>query len=95
MPNTLDKLTDPALAPLCHGFFTRKGGASSGIFEGLNCGQGSSDQSEAVILNRERVAQTLGVAPQALIGVHQIHSADVITVTEPWVSAPKADALVT
>jgi polyphenol oxidase len=95
MATTLEILTYPELQPVTHGFFTRKGGASSGIFQGLNCGQGSSDQSEAVALNRERAARALGVPPNRLIGVHQIHSADVITVREPWTQAPKADAMVT
>ena len=58
---TLEILTSPALAPLRHGFFTRAGGASSGVFAGLNCGQGSSDQSEIVTINRTRVAQAMGV----------------------------------
>ena len=57
MPMTMEILTHDALEPLRHGFFTRKGGASSGIFAGLNCGHGSSDQTEAVAINRERVAE--------------------------------------
>ncbi len=92
---TLDIITSDALSPLRHGFFTRQGGASSGVFEGLNCGVGSSDQHEAVTINRTRVAEAMGVAPDALMGVHQIHSADVITVTEPGTDRQKADALVT
>lgn len=91
----LEILTHPALAPFRHGFFTRKGGASSGIFQGLNCGAGSSDQSEAVAINRARVAEALGVAAADLAGLHQVHSADVVTVTGPLASAPRADALVT
>ena len=55
----LEAITSDAL-PVRHGFFTRKGGASSGIFAGLNCGTGSSDQSEIVAINRARVAETLG-----------------------------------
>lgn len=92
---TLEILTHDALAPFTHGFFTRKGGASSGIFQGLNCGPGSSDQSEAVAINRERVAMALGVAPSALAGVRQVHSADVVTVTGPMAEQARADALVT
>lgn len=92
---TLEILTHDVLADVTHGFFTRKGGASSGIFHGLNCGQGSSDQSEAVAINRERVAGALGLGPGALIGVHQVHSPDVVTVTAPFATAPKADGLVT
>lgn len=92
---TLDIITAPGLAPLSHGFFTRRGGASSGVFAGLNCGYGSSDQHEAVTINRTRAADALGVAPEALLGVHQVHSAQAITVTEPGTSPVKADALVT
>lgn len=92
---TLDVLTHDLLSSVSHGFFTRKGGASSGIFQGLNCGTGSSDQSEAVAINRERVAHHMGVAVQALIGVHQVHSPDVITVDAPWEKGPRADAMVT
>jgi len=99
MPALLDPLTDDLLLPLTHGFFTRRGGASSGIFQGLNCGQGSSDQSEAVAVNRARVAHHMGVAPTDLIGVHQVHSADVVTLDAsaslPWAVAPRADAIVT
>ena len=92
---TLEILTSEHLAPLRHGFFTRRGGASSGIFRGLNCGTGSSDQRAAVELNRSRVAEAMAVAPEALVGVHQVHSADVVTVTAPLDSKPRADAMVT
>lgn len=92
---TLEILTHDALSPVTHGFFTRRGGASSGIFQGLNCGAGSSDQSEAVAINRSRVAAALGVAPEALVGVHQVHSPDVVTVTAPLPVPPRADGLVT
>lgn len=92
---TLEILTSDLLSPVHHGFFTRKGGASSGIFEGLNCGLGSSDQREAVQLNRARVAEAMGVAPENLIGVHQVHSADVATITQASKERPQADALVT
>lgn len=95
MATTLELLTHDALLPLAHGFFTRKGGASSGIFQGLNCGQGSSDQSEAVAVNRARVADRMGLSPAALVGVHQVHSADVVIVTEPFDKPPRADGLVT
>ena len=78
-----------------HGFFTRKGGASSGIFAGLNCGPGSTDLSEAVAINRARVAGAMAVTPDNLLTIHQVHSADVITVTAPFSDRPKADAMVT
>ena len=92
---TLEILTSDALSGLRHGFFTRRGGASSGVFSGLNCGTGSSDQSEIVSINRARAAEAMGVAPDHLIGVHQVHSANVITVDAPLPEKPRADALVT
>ena len=74
---TLEIITADALSPLRHGFFTRRGGASSGVFSGLNCGPGSSDQSEIVSINRTRVAEAMQVAPDHLVTVRQVHSADV------------------
>jgi YfiH family protein len=92
---TLEIITSDALSPIRHGFFTRRGGASSGVFAGLNCGMGSTDQHEAVTINRTRVADAMGIPLDGLTGVHQIHSADVVTITEPTIERPKADALVT
>ncbi|SNS17371.1 peptidoglycan editing factor PgeF [Antarctobacter heliothermus] len=92
---TLEIITSNSLAPFRHGFFTRKGGASSGIFAGLNCGTGSTDQSEIVAINRARVADAVEVVPDQLATVHQVHSADAITVDGPLPDPrPKADALV-
>ncbi len=89
-------LTDNALGKTRHGFFTRKGGKSSGVFEGLNCGTGSSDDAAIVADNRAVVAESFDVLPEYLLSLHQIHSPDVVSVTEPWKNErPKADALVT
>lgn len=92
---TLEILTADSLAKFRHGFFTRRGGASSGIFSGLNCGAGSSDQSEIVSINRARVAEAMQVEPDKMLGVHQVHSADVIAATGPLAERPRADGLVT
>ncbi len=88
-PITSDDLTVP------HGFFTRAGGASSGVFTGLNCGLGSSDQRETVLINRARVAEVLGVPPGHLISVHQTHSARAVAVDAPQSVKIEADAMVT
>lgn len=82
--------------PARHGFFTRQGGVSSGYYESLNCSFTSDDRS-LVQENRARVAHALGADPQKLLGLKQVHSAEVITVTTPWAegSGPEADALVT
>ncbi|GAA4220669.1 peptidoglycan editing factor PgeF [Sagittula sp. NFXS13] len=93
---TLEIITADSLSPFRHGFFTRRGGASSGVFSGLNCGPGSSDQSEIVQINRARVADAMEVDMPSLVTVHQVHSADAVTVDGPMSDPrPKADALVT
>ena len=92
-------LHHPALAVpgVRHGFFTRQGGVSGGIYASLNGGLGSSDDPASVRENRRRMAEGLGVKPERLISCYQVHSPEVVTVTEPWTreNAPKADAMVT
>lgn len=79
-----------------HGYFTRIGGVSEGIYQGLNIGTGSSDDQANVLENRRRVAEWMGVAPSHFLTAHQFHSPDVIVAREPFVGArPKADAIVT
>ena len=85
-----------------HGFFTRGGGVSEGIYEGLNCGSGSDDDPTKVQENRDRVAASLNVDKGHLLSLYQIHSADVMTVdSKPdldiWnsMNRPKADGFVT
>lgn len=90
----LDAITHRTLTPR-HGFFTRKGGASSGVFQGLNCGPGSSDLSEVVAINRARVADAMGVGPDALITVNQVHSDTALGVAAPPGDRPRADGLAT
>lgn len=80
-----------------HGFLTRKGGASEGIYASLNCGPGSQDAPDAVQENRRRAVERIGLAPCPLLTCYQVHSADVVRVQDVWDQgdAPKADALVT
>lgn len=91
----IKKITSSRLSPVVHGFFTRKGGVSEGIYEGLNCGTGSSDDSGAVTENKARVAQDLGLTSDALLGLHQVHSDKVLVADRTIQDRPKADALVT
>ena len=82
---------------IVHGFFGRRGGASEGVYSSLNCGYGSGDQIEIVRKNREFVASSLGAAPDKLLTVYQVHSADAVAVTSAWSreDAPHADGMVT
>lgn len=79
-----------------HGFFSRRGGVSTGIYEGLNVGRGSNDDPAVVQENRRRVADWFGQAPDALNTCYQIHSATAVTAEEPWRGRlPEGDAVVT
>ncbi|MGE5518188.1 MAG: peptidoglycan editing factor PgeF [Bacteroidota bacterium] len=79
-----------------HGFFTREGGVSHGIYTSLNCGPGSNDDAAAVAENRARAMAMLDLPPEALVTVHQAHTADVVVVDGPWTGErPVADAMVT
>lgn len=80
-----------------HGFFTRAGGVSDGVYATLNGGTGSADAPAKVSENRARMAAALGVVPERLLTAHQIHSPDVVVAEEPWTheGRPRADAIVT
>ncbi len=81
-----------------HGFFTRKGGVSEGIYGSLNCGHGSDDARAAVTENRRRVAVALGEREaEQVVTLYQVHSATALVVDRPLPreDLPKADALVT
>jgi len=109
MVETVEVIHAAALGAIPHGFLGRRGGVSSGVHAGLNVGWGADDEREAVAENRRRaVAAVLPGA--ALVTVHQVHSAEAVTVTAPWPddvhperllqaasrrARPQADALVT
>ncbi|WOJ91420.1 polyphenol oxidase family protein [Methylocapsa polymorpha] len=80
---------------LAHGFFTRDGGVSTGLYASLNGGVGSNDDPKSVAENRRRMAAHLGVAPTHLLVPYQIHSPDALVVTEPFAERPRCDALAT
>jgi YfiH family protein len=80
-----------------HGFFTRVGGVSEGVYQSLNGGVGSEDSPAKVAENRARMAKHLGVAPDRFLTCYQIHSPEVVVAETPWPSneRPRADAIVT
>ncbi len=95
---TLDPITAPQLTlpGLKHGFFTRTGGASAGIFSSLNLGRGSSDRAEDVSENRRRVAAHFGRPESALTIAYQVHSDRALRADQPWGDTrPEGDAVVT
>lgn len=80
-----------------HGFFTRAGGVSGGIYASLNCGFGSGDVPADIAENRRRAAGALALEPDRLVTCHQVHSPTVARVDAPWPHdrRPRADAMVT
>jgi polyphenol oxidase len=84
-----------SLPGIAHGFFTKAGGVSRGIYASLNCGLGSKDAPADVLQNRERVASHLDAGH--VITAYQVHSAEVVVVEVPWTreTMPRCDAIVT
>ena len=61
----IEPLTHAALDGTAHGFFTRQGGVSTGLYDSLNTGLGSDDARACVLENRDRVRQYLGATALA------------------------------
>ncbi len=97
--NTLSPLTAPTMpSGVAHGFFTRQGGISHGIYDSLNVGRGSQDDPTHIAENRARICQHLQA--HTLITGHQTHSTAVAIITTPQSKSsqsesPQADALIT
>ncbi len=92
----VDVTTSPLLGGTPHGFLGRDGGFSKGIYWGLNVGLGSEDDRDAILKNRQRAKHTI-LPESELVTLHQVHSADVVTVDRPFdiSDRPHADAMVT
>lgn len=94
----MSPITHPLLdkAGIKHGFFTREGGVSEGLYAGLNCGVGSKDDPAHVLENRRRVAQWFGSDSDDLCGCYQIHSSIAVVAQDGWRGErPEGDAVVT
>ncbi|MFC7737795.1 peptidoglycan editing factor PgeF [Roseomonas sp. GCM10028921] len=94
---TAEFLTAPALSGMPHGFFTRRGGVSTGRFASLNCSLSGQDDPEAVQENRVLAMQAMGVEPASLSGLFQVHGAEVVVAEAPIPHdhRPRADGIVT
>ncbi len=93
-------LTSASLAALPgvrHGFFTREGGVSAGLYASLNCGLGSGDDLDRVAENRTRALARLGLPGDRLATAYQVHSNRAALAEAPWPVSkrPRVDALVT
>ena len=82
MPAHLQSEALAGVSSVTHGFFTRRGGVSTGIYASLNCGFGSADEAQKVAENRARISRALQVEPERLMTVHQVHGTNVHIIKE-------------
>jgi len=85
------------LSTVNHGFFTREGGVSKGVFDSLNCGKVDQDDKKNIQKNRDIVKEAMELSNLPLLLVRQVHGAKVVVVDKPWKleDSPEADAMVT
>ncbi|MEU3377240.1 peptidoglycan editing factor PgeF [Streptomyces caelestis] len=79
-------------------FTDRWGGVSAAPYEELNLGGAVGDDPDAVRTNRELAAKSLGIVPDRVVWMNQVHGAEVAVVDGPWGSSsgiPSVDAIVT
>lgn len=95
-PPVLTSRNLSSLEGIRHGFFTRQGGVSQGVYASLNAGPGSKDDAAAVAENRRRAAEALGAGPESLVTCYQIHSVMARVTEKPWGdNRPEGDAVIT
>lgn len=98
MTDILTPITHSLLtnAGVRHGFFTRQGGVSTGLYQGLNTGVGSGDDPIAVRENRRRAAAWMGGTADDLAACYQIHSVVTRVAETGWKGdRPEGDAVAT
>lgn len=96
MSEAVEALRANALAGIAHGFLGRTGGVSTGATASLDMGRRGRPPTPELIENQRRALAVVAPGTE-LIGLYQVHSADAVTVIEPWSDElrPHADALVT
>ena len=91
-----------AAGGVAHGFSTREGGVSEGIYASLNLGPNRGDEREHVLENYRRFTAAIGAQAEGLVCAHQVHGDTVRCVTtadrgkgleRPWDF--EADGLIT
>ncbi|MEV6951420.1 peptidoglycan editing factor PgeF [Streptomyces sp. NPDC051183] len=79
-------------------FTDRWGGVSAVPYEELNLGGAVGDDPAAVRANRAVAAKSLGIEPDRVVWMNQVHGRDVAVVDGPWgpgQDIPSVDAVVT
>ena len=95
--NNVPFIQSPILSDISHGFFTRQGGVSTGLFSSLNCTFREDDPRENVLKNRSLAMEALSLDDYPLMTLKQVHGKEVKIVDQPWDPSQlfEADALVT
>ncbi|MCS5709802.1 peptidoglycan editing factor PgeF [Candidatus Berkiella aquae] len=78
-----------------HAFFTRQGGVSTGIYQGLNCNLASGDDPKHVIENQKRALAHLGLQHSTLASYDAQHANLAVIIEKPGQAMPQADAIIT
>lgn len=90
MQRELTHITSPIIS--CkHAFFTRHGGVSPAPYGSLNFG-GTEDDPENIRINRERALLSIGMNPNNVARLNQVHGGDVLVGKN---GSQTGDALVT
>lgn len=82
-----------AVPGLAHGFTTRRGGVSDGIFASLNLSHRVGDARERVERNRQQTLAALGRDGAYLVVLKQVHGAEIVEVTGRAGQAIQADGV--
>ena len=83
---------------ICHGFFNKNGGKSTGIYKSLNCGIGSKDKKNKVEKNLNIVKNKISRNSKKIYLLHQIHSNKFVFIQKNFrlnKKKIKADAIIT
>ncbi len=83
----------PNMKDCTHGFFTKKGGVSEGIYKSLNCGLSSNDKKDNILENREKISKALNFDHKKLVIADQTHSSDV-EIIDKYEKTLKCDAII-
>jgi len=73
-------VADGAPPAVAHGFSTRQGGVSTGVFFSNNMHDKKGDSTENVLENRQRFLSAIGLDPRNLFIVEQVHGVDLLDV---------------
>ena len=78
-----------------HGFFGRRGGISTGLYDSLNVSDAGGDDPGHVAANRAAIIEAMNFSGDALVLATQVHSNKVLDVAARTSERPQGDALVT